>query len=108
MWKRTAFAVVAVALVGLCGWALAQQGQPDPRKPAIEGGRFAVSAVGQTAVLVETTTGKTWLLHHSADGHSAAWLPAERIDDPKTAQAWLMTQQETQRDLARRRLELGQ
>ncbi len=54
-----------------------------------EGDRFAVSSLGSTAVMVETATGKTWLLHHSADGSTSAWLPAERIDDSDEARKWL-------------------
>lgn len=54
-----------------------------------EGDRFAVSSAGSTAVMVETTTGKTWLLHHSADGSTSAWLPADRIDDSDEARKWV-------------------
>ena len=54
-----------------------------------EGDRFAVSSAGSMAVMVETATGKTWLLHHSADGSTSAWLPAERIDDCDEARKWL-------------------
>jgi hypothetical protein len=38
-------------------------------------------------VLVDTATGKTWVLHRGGDG-SAAWLPARRIDSDKEARQW--------------------
>jgi hypothetical protein len=38
-------------------------------------------------VLVDTATGKSWVLHRGGDG-SAAWLPALRIDSDKEARQW--------------------
>ncbi len=66
-----------------------------------EGDRFAVSPAGSTAVMVETATGKTWLLHHSADGSTSVWLPAERIDESDEARKWLARQEIIKRELAR-------
>jgi hypothetical protein len=38
-------------------------------------------------VLLDTATGKTWLLHRSADGN-AAWAPVRRLDTDKPARQW--------------------
>ena|SRR6267378_2778836 len=103
MSKRFIIALVAVIAVGLCGWAFAQQGQPTARKTDAEGGRFAISSVGTSAVMIEITSGKTWVLRHSADGRSAAWLPVERIDDPKKAEMWLEREEALKQELAKRR-----
>src|SRR4051812_28068445 len=82
MSKRYAIALFAAVGVGVGGWALAQPGPANPRKADPDGARFAVTPAGSGAVMVESTTGRTWVLHQSADGRRAAWLPADRIDDP--------------------------
>ncbi len=50
-------------------------------RPDADGDRFAVSSTKDMVVMVETATGRTWLLHHSMDGSRSAWVPVERIDD---------------------------
>jgi hypothetical protein len=63
-------------------------------------GRYAVAASQQCTVLLDTMTGKTWLLCSPADGNpaGAVWLPTRRIDDPKEACQWVLEQQEQKRE----------
>src|SRR5438445_9306486 len=50
---------------------------------------FAVSAAGDTAVLLDTRTGQAWLLNHSAaKDNPAAWLPTIRIDGLEEDAKW--------------------
>jgi hypothetical protein len=103
--------VLAAALVGVGGWALGQQAQqPEPRKA--EAGAFHVAPAGDGAVLVETATGRTWLLNRSVDGLRTAWLPIERIDTPEKARTWWIEQEEQRQRLKKieeqRRKEEGQ
>jgi hypothetical protein len=88
MSKHRFLGVVLVALLALGGWVLAQQVQPDPKKADPGAGHLTVSPAGQSAVLLDTTTGKTWILSHSVDG-TAVWLPLRRIDSEREAHEWL-------------------
>jgi hypothetical protein len=108
MSKRPVLAVVA--LVGLCGLALAQQVQPPVPKANAEApvGRFTVSGSGDQAFLLDTATGRTWTPHRSAEDRGVVWLPARRVDDPDEAAKWLTEQASLRRELARRRVESGQ
>ena len=87
--NRPFSAILALALVGLGGWAIAQQAQPQP-KPA-EPARYAVSPAGNTAIMVDTATGKTWFLHPhpGEDDMNVIWLPIERIDSAEQAKEWI-------------------
>jgi hypothetical protein len=38
--------------------------------------------------MLETPTGKTWILSHSVDG-TAVWLPVRWIDGEREAREWL-------------------
>src|SRR5437660_190150 len=60
-------------------------GRPEPGPTA---GRYTVASSGGSTVLVDTATGKTWVLQQPAGGGPPVWLPAERIDDPAEAQKW--------------------
>lgn len=98
-----------VVLVAACGaYALAQQGgqQPPPPPPAPGNvaagppGSFSVSAAGDSAVLLDGRSGRTWLLVRSSDRtHPAVWLPIERLDQPEQAAEWDAAQRERQRHL---------
>ena len=80
MSRKFILGVLIAASLALSGWALAQQQPPVakiPPQPDI--GHFAISPAGQSAVLLDTKTGKTWVLTRSVDGESV-WLPAKRID----------------------------
>jgi hypothetical protein len=84
-----AMSVILLALAG--AWAIAQptptiQAQPEPAPE-----RLAVSAAGNTAVLLDATTGKTWVLHQPADAGVAwvpVWVPVRRFDSEDEYQTW--------------------
>ena len=66
--------------------------------------RYSVSGAGDSAVLVDSTKGQTWLLHRSvAPGEPDAWIQITRFDDSESAQKWRSTQKGLQRDLDDRR-----
>src|SRR5262245_17544227 len=86
MSKRFVLPAFAVALVCLGGWALAQQAPPAAKQEALganppeaPASRYSVSPAGTTAVLLDTASGKTWVLQHSAVGEPV-WVPARRLD----------------------------
>jgi hypothetical protein len=87
MSRRHVIGLLVVALLGVGGWAFAQQGGPGAKTAAPEGGPFVVSSAGQSAVLLDTKSGKTWVLTHSVEGRSI-WLPARRIDSEEEARDW--------------------
>jgi len=94
--------VIGIVVMGLCalgGWALAQQERPGGKGPAAEGGPFVVSPAGDTAVLLETKSGKTWVLRRSVEG-DAAWLPAKRIDSHEEGNRWRQREEELKSFLA--------
>jgi len=64
-------------VAALGAYAVGQQ-QPTERGTAAS---FAVSPAGDAAVLLDTRSGQTWILTHSADkSNPSAWLPAVKID----------------------------
>ncbi|HLW68875.1 MAG TPA: hypothetical protein VKS79_26425 [Gemmataceae bacterium] len=86
MTRRNVVVALVVVITVFGGWAWAQQRiQLNP--PNSFGGPFAVSQVAQSAILVDTSSGKTWELAHSVDGQ-AVWLPGKRIDSEKEAEEW--------------------
>jgi hypothetical protein len=78
-------------------------GQAGPATvPSAQGtpGRYAVVQVGVQGVLLDTATGKTWLLQAGSAGR-AVWLPAVRLDSEKDVRKW--QEEEPQRDRAHQR-----
>jgi hypothetical protein len=100
MSKRYLIPVLAVGLLALCGWLFTQQARPAAEAPEAASGRYAVSPAGDTAVLLETTSGKTWMLHHSVDGTRSVWLPARRLDHDDEARQWVEKEKKLQIELA--------
>ena len=99
MTKQMMVALAAAALFTAGGWALAQPGAVFPGKTGPEGpNRYAVSASGTSAVMVDTATGRSWVLQHGADLSSTAWLPVVRIDAVDEAAAWSKIQDFTRRE----------
>lgn len=89
MSRRYAVGIIVTALLALGGLALAQQERPAAAgAPAAGGERFAVSGSGDSAVLLETATGKTWTLHRSAIDGNSVWLPATRLDSLQDIERW--------------------
>jgi hypothetical protein len=99
MSRHYVIGIVVVGLLALGGWALAQQERPGAKGPAAEGGPFVVSPAGDTAVLLETKSGKTWVLRRSVEG-DAVWLPAKRIDSHDEVIRWRRHDEELKRFLA--------
>jgi hypothetical protein len=87
MSRRDVIGIFVFGLLALGGWALAQPERPGAKGGAAEGGQFVISPVGNTAMLLETKSGKTWDLRQSINGNSV-WLPAKRIDEEKDAANW--------------------
>jgi len=87
MTRRNVFIALVVGVFALGGWAWAQTRVQGPPPAVSGGGPFAVSPVGQSAILVDASSGKTWELTHSVDGQ-AVWLPGKRIDSEKEAEEW--------------------
>jgi hypothetical protein len=101
MSRRHVIGILVLGLLALGGWAVAQQERPGAKAPAPEGGPFVVSPAGDTAVLLETKSGKTWVLRRSVEGHSV-WLPAKRIDSEEDGLRWRQREEEVRQALAER------
>ena len=91
MSKRFFVVAALLGVAGVCGWAIAQQGgQPPGGKGGFGGaanGRFTTVAAGQTAILLDSRTGQSWVMTQGAEG-DAAWLPAQKIDSEDAAHQW--------------------
>jgi hypothetical protein len=108
-------AALLLALAGVCGWAVAQQAPPGQQGPLGRGagnGRFTAVAAGQTAILLDTMTGQSWVITQGTDGDTA-WLPAQKIDSGEAAHQWLARERQRaevqtglQREMANRLEEL--
>jgi len=92
MSNRFLVPLLAIGLLFLGGWLLAQPAGPAPAQPPADVSRFALTPVGDTTVLLDSRSGKTWQLRQSTDGTHLVWLPIERIDQPEEAQQWLQKQ----------------
>jgi hypothetical protein len=102
MSRKFVLGVLIAASLALGGWALAQQERPAANVAAqAASGPFAVSPAGQSAVLLDTKSGKTWVLNRSVEGESV-WLPAKRIDSEIQAKEWRQEQQYISKGLAER------
>jgi hypothetical protein len=84
--SRTLLVALLITLVaGLGGWTFAQSqvGQDPlavPGPVVVTPGRFSVTAVGNSAVLLDTMTGRTWTFNNE---RGARWVPfAGGIDFP--------------------------
>ncbi len=104
MSQRLLIPALLLALAGLTGWAVAKPGAAESRK-ADSAGQFAVSAAGSSAVLLDSGTGKTWVLAQAMDG-SSVWVPAKRLDTEEEMHQWLKGEREraAERDALQREL----
>ena len=98
--RRYVLGFAFVALLGIGAWALAPAQQPLGKGPSPEGGQFLVSPAGESGVLVDTKSGKTWVLSRAVDGEPV-WLPAKRIDSPEEAREWRIGQKKIAAQLGR-------
>ena len=75
--------------------------QPQVQPPPPAGGgpaNYTVSAAGDSAVLLETRSGRTWLLMRSSDRvQPAVWAPIQRLDDREQVAEWDAAQRERAR-----------
>jgi hypothetical protein len=108
MSKHVLGAATLLALVGVSGWVLAQQGQPAAAKATAAPGTYQIVASGQSAVLLEAATGRTWVLTQSLDG-DVVWLPAQRLESDEQVRGWQKKERERaahreqlQREMARK------
>ena len=84
--NRTTILTIAICVVvTICiTMAVGQSGSND-----IASSRYSVATVGDSAVLVETLSGKTWLLHRSMyPTESAVWIPINRLEDAAASAEW--------------------
>jgi hypothetical protein len=77
MSRRYVIGILVVGLLAFGGWALAQQEQRDA-KSSPDGGPFVIGTAGQTGLLLQTNTGKTWELRGPPGNQN--WTPIKRID----------------------------
>lgn len=95
MSRRVVIGLGVAAVVLVAGWVWAQQKPEAEAKPAGPAGRYTVSPAGDTAILIDTATGRAWVLTPSAvRSEASAWLPTLRIDTDKDAERWLARQRE--------------
>lgn len=87
MSRQQMIVLLAVGLLTLGGWALAQQERPEAKAPTTGSGPYVVSPAGDSAVLLDTKSGASWVLHRSVEGDSV-WLPAKRINSEEQALRW--------------------
>jgi len=98
MSRHHVIGILVVGLLALSGWAFAQQERPGAKTAAPESGQFAVSPAGSSAVLLDTKSGKTWVLTRSVEGQSV-WLPVRRIDSEEEARDWQQREKRTKQIL---------
>ena len=85
--------------VAIGAFAIGQQ----PTLERAAGTSFAVSAAGNSAVLVDVRSGQSWLLNQSSDRtRQAVWLPVERIENAEQAAKWHDNEQQREPLLAER------
>jgi hypothetical protein len=98
MSHRYVIGILVAGLLAVGGWALAQQERPSAKAPAPERGPYVVSPAGQSAVLLDTKSGKTWVLTQSMERQSI-WLPARRIDSEDEARDWQQREEQIKKVL---------
>ena len=90
-------AVVAAAVM-LIAYTTAQSDEPSGD---FARGPFAVSPAGQSAVMLDTGTGESWLLQASTASHEPpVWIPLHRLADEDEAARWHAEQEDIANQLA--------
>lgn len=85
--------IVFIAVVLLVAYATSAQ--PDQWINSRDGEHFTVSSTGESAVLVDIRTGRTWLLERPvSDYMPAVWIPMRRLDDKEAVLRWRAEQAE--------------
>lgn len=82
-----------------CGaYVLGQQGSNETPKPD---GPFMVTGGGESDILLDTNTGRTWLLSDLPQSPLPVWLPLERINSVEVAGRQLAEADEWRRNRPR-------
>lgn len=91
----TKITVVAV-LVAVASSLVTVAAVSPATAPAAAGEPFPDYQVsgGDSAVLVQTSSGKTWALVATPDGKHHAWMPITRVDTNAEAAKWWITVKE--------------
>jgi hypothetical protein len=88
--SRPVIVFVAVVLLIACASA-----QPFQSKNDADHDNFAVSSVGDSAVLIDTQTGQSWLLQHPVSEYMpSVWIPMKRLDSKEEVLRWRAEQAE--------------
>ena len=89
--------IILTLLVMLATYGLinaAQFGGGEEQAPSAESTHFQVSSAGGTSVLLETQTGKSWLLNSSANYEvPAVWIPIRRLETRQEVRIWFEEEQ---------------
>ncbi|MGL4419297.1 MAG: hypothetical protein ACRCZF_01410, partial [Gemmataceae bacterium] len=86
---------LGLVIMGGClvagGWTLAQpRPQPLPLVPAQSPpGHYVVTGFKDSAVMVDSTNGKSWVLHLSVQDGTSVWVPVAKIDDLNEGSDWI-------------------
>lgn len=79
---------LVILAVGLSLAAVSVSAQPEQPEQPEAGGPFAVGGTSETAILVDTLTGRTWQLVNADGPEEPVWLPIRRIDNSEDAERW--------------------
>ena len=88
--SRAWFALAIAAVLGLFYVGAGRGDSAFAQQEVAENvSTYSVTSAGSTSVLVNSRTGRTWLLHPPASRTAeAAWLPIQRIDTAEEAAKW--------------------
>jgi hypothetical protein len=100
MSKRYLVPLLTVGLLGLGGWLFVQQARPAADAAEAAAGHFTVSPAGDSAVLLDVASGRTWVLRHSVDGTRSVWLPTQRFDREDESRQWVEREKKLQAELS--------
>lgn len=84
--------IVFVAVVLFVAYA---SGQSDPSTNDSTCESFSVSPLGDSAILLDAQTGRSWLLRHPESEYlPSVWVPMKRLDDREDVLRWRAEQAE--------------
>jgi len=93
--KGEAMSRPVIAFVAVVLFVAYASGQSDQSVNNAARERFAVSTMGDSAVLIDTQTGRSWLLEHpESDYMPSVWIPMKRLDDREDVLRWRAEQAE--------------
>ena len=100
--KYISIAVIGLLIAVATVWASQDQKEEmatsEPTKTTV--GRFSVSSSGDSTVLLDTSSGKTWMLAKDVCSGKHVWLSTKaRIDAPETVQRFLNRNEEYKRSM---------